>query len=301
VPAPTGECLLALDFGGTKIALAVADTTGRIEKRVDLPTRAGEGAERVLQRGLGAAKQLLAEQGGALHSVGVSSMGITLEERVVLAPNVPGWDRLALPDALRRAFGAVPIRIENDVKAASFAELKWGALRGVDSGIYVNLGTGIAAALVVDGRIVRGAHGASGEIGFNPLSPSTREGVARGRAPLEESFGGRALEDRIRDTLGMGIEDAFARYRTQGRVRRVLDEYFDTISFHLANLAIALDPSRIVLGAGLMRSAEIVLPALRDRILCFTPFPVEVQPARFLTDAALVGAVALALEPLPEI
>lgn len=294
-------CLLALDFGGTKIGLAVADASGRIERREEIPTDAEEGAERVLARGLEAAQQLLREQGGALKAVGVSTMGITLDERVVLAPNVPRWDRLALPKSLRQAFGTVPIRIENDVKAATFAELKWGALQGVANGIYVNLGTGIAAGLVVGGRIVRGAHGAAGEIGFDPLSAEEWEAAAPGAAPLEESFGGRALAERVWGDLGLDIEDAFARYRQDLKVRRVLDEFFDTLAFHLANLAIALDPSRIVLGAGLMRSEPIVRPALQERLARFTPFPVEVCSSAFKTEAALVGAVALALEPLPEI
>ena len=59
------------------------------------------------------------------------------------------------------------MRVATDVKAAATAEARWGALAGYDPAIYLNLGTGLGAAIVVDGRVVKGAHGASGEIGYN--------------------------------------------------------------------------------------------------------------------------------------
>ena len=69
----------------------------------------------------------------------------------------------------------------------------------------------------------------------------------------------------------------------------------DELSMHVANLAIALDPERIAVGGGLVRSADVLLPALADRLAHAVPFPPELVPARFDQDAALLGAVALAL------
>lgn len=291
--------LLGLDFGGTKIASALASTDGDVIAREEIPTNADRGAAEVIERGIEAATRLVAEGQGSLRGIGVASMGITLEDRVLLAPNVPGWEQMAIPRRLREAFGDIPVRIENDVKAATYAELRWGALRGVENGVYVNLGTGIAAGLLVGGCIIRGAHGAAGEIGFNPLRPGDRAGAPSGHAPLEEYRGGRALARRMRERYGLEVGEAFAGYRDTAEVREEIDEILDDLAFHLANLAIALDPSRIVLGAGLMRSADIVVPGLRERLDRFTPFPLEIVAARFLTDAALYGAVALAAAPMP--
>src|SRR5262249_424423 len=105
-------------------------------------------------------------QPGRLVGVGVSTMGITFEDRIELAPNVQGWSRLRLPEMLRGQYPGVNIRIDNDVKAAAFAELTWGALQGADPGIYVNLGSGIAATIIAGGKVFAGAHGAAGEYGY---------------------------------------------------------------------------------------------------------------------------------------
>lgn len=295
------DVLVGLDFGGTKVAIALGDLTGRIITREEFPTNSASGAAQAIERGIEVAARLITEDGSALRGVGVASMGITLEDRVLLAPNVPGWGQLAIPRGVREAFGDVPVRIENDVKAATYAELRWGALRGVENGIYLNLGTGIAAGLVVGGRIVRGAHGAAGEIGFNLRSPGEDEGAAGGRAPLEEWVGGRVWATRMWERYGLEMGEVFARSRDVPEVREEIDRMFDELAFHVANLAIALDPSRIVLGAGLMRSAGVILRALRERLDRFMPFPVEIVAAHFLTDAALMGAVALAAAPMPSI
>jgi glucokinase len=295
----TPACTLGVDIGGTKIAIAVANADGDIVRRDGLPTQDQGGAEGAILRAIDAGKRLLAKHDGALQGVGVATMGVTLEDRVLLAPAVAGWEKLAIPATFRHAFPGTPIRIENDVNAATFAEMRWGALHGVDTGIYLNLGTGIAAGLVVGGRILRGAHGAAGEIGFNPRTPHDELGAATGHVPLEEWAGGRGLAARANQQLGLTVEELFANYDRDTAARELVDGTLQEIAFHLANLAIAMDPSRIVLGAGTMRAGDLVLETLRRRIIPFMPFPIEVVPARFTLDAALIGAVALALEPMP--
>src|SRR5262249_38966339 len=139
------DFVLGLDFGGTKIALATANLAGEMVHRRTLATCAEQGAEQAVARTLASARDLVAltqaEQGGKLLSVGVSTMGITLEDRVLMAPNVPGWDALALPPLFRQAFETEVVCLANDVKVAALAELRWGALKGVQTGLYLNLGT----------------------------------------------------------------------------------------------------------------------------------------------------------------
>ena len=97
----------------------------------------------------------------------------------------PGWEDLAIPAAIEEAFPALPARFGNDVKLAALAELTWGALAGVDCGVYVNLGTGIAATLVIDGRVVEGAHGAAGEVGYW-LTDGSATPLMAGTAPFRQ-------------------------------------------------------------------------------------------------------------------
>jgi glucokinase len=300
----TRDFVLAFDFGGTKIALATAGLDGSPICRQTLPTRAEMGAEAVIGRAIEAGRQVVDETRktypGTLCAVGAATFGVIHGDRISMAPNVPGWEQLPLRHLLSDAFGVEGVGLENDVKAATSAELRWGALEGVDTGLFLNLGTGIAAGLVVGGDVVRGAHGACGEIGYDPRSPQEAVGVRHERAPFEEFAGGRAIEERARRVLGVNctLDDLFEQASEDGPARQFVDATLDEISFQLCCLAIALDPERIVVGGGLMRSRDVVLPRLTDRLNEFVPFPPQVVEARFSLDAGLMGGIAVALDCL---
>src|SRR5579884_3211860 len=98
--AAVSDVVLAFDFGGTKMAIATAACSGQILQRTELPTRGAEGAEQALARAVTAGTSLLREtagDGAVPRGVGVSTMGITLEDHVLMAPNVVGWERQAIP------------------------------------------------------------------------------------------------------------------------------------------------------------------------------------------------------------
>jgi glucokinase len=290
------ELLVGFDLGGTKLAVILADRSGSRVSGEVLPTHADQGAEQAVRRAIALAQRLLADRSAVAAGVGVSTMGVTYDDHVELAPNVPGWDRLALPEFLGEAFAPAPVSIANDVKAAALAELRWGELRGVDTGIYLNLGTGIAAALVVGGAVLDGAHGASGEIGYWTRSRVDTPGAADGRAPLEEYVGGSGVLLRARQELGVdrgvsalaGLDDPAA--------RAFLDDLYAEIALHTANLTIAVDPERVVVGGGYARGSGIVFEAIRARLDAFVPYPPELRPAAFGADAGTAGAIALAMD-----
>jgi glucokinase len=286
--------VLAIDFGGTKVALgtaAVDAPDGRPHTTVRLRTLGGAGALQVVDRTLTAARELL----GAPAAVGVSTFGVVRDDLIRLAPNVPGWDGLALPGLLRAEFGATPVAIDNDVNAGAAAELRWGALRGVDVGLYVNLGTGLAAALIAGGHVLPGAHGAAGEIGY--LRDTAADPTfADGNAPLEEAVSGGALARRGSALLGREVSAAelFELHAEPG-VGELLDEALDTLSRTIANLCVTLDPERVVIGGGMMGAAAHILPRVATALAASVPFPPRLATARFVDDAPLIGALALAL------
>jgi glucokinase len=218
---------------------------------------------------------------------------------MLLAPNVPGWDGLDLPARLEEALGTTVV-FGNDVNAAALAEARWGALGGTDAGVFVSLGTGIKAGLVIGGRVFTGAHGAAGEIGYSLRNAADDAGFASGHAPLEEYVGGRALGERASALLGeeLSAADVFANPELPPAF---VNHWLAELTMHVANLAIAIDPQRIALGGGLMAHGDTILPALRERVLEAVPFPPDVVPARFLYDGALRGAVALALDGVSEL
>jgi glucokinase len=302
-PGPSTGFVLAVDFGGTKLDVATATPDGSLVLAERLETHADRGADQAIERALDRGRALVAATAqrldGDLLAVGASSPGIVLEDRILLAPNVPGWTTLALGERLRDAFATDAVVCETDVKAAALAESRWGALRGADPGVFLSLGTGLAAGIVLGGRVLRGANGAAGEIGYALRGVHDAVGAAGGRAPLEEHAGGRALGERGARLLGTApaAADVFARAAGgDPEARLLVDETLDELAVHVANLAIALDPARIAVGGGMMGSADVVLAALRGRVRDAVPFPPEVVAARFVHDAALRGAAALALD-----
>src|SRR3954447_22861984 len=287
------QFVLALDFGGTKIDVGTARLDGELILAERIQTRAEHGALQAVERALEAARDLAERTDGDCIGAGAVSPGIVEDDRVLLAPNVPGWDALQLRALLREGLSLGSIALANDVNPAALAEARWGGLARSAGGIFVSLGTGVKAGLVIGGRVFEGAHRAAGEIGYSLRHAADGPSFATGHAPLEEFVGGRALGERASALVGAQLRaaDAFTHAEIPPSF---LKHWLAEPSMHVANPAIALDPERVAVGGGLMAHAETILPALRDRVAAAVPFPPDVVPARFLQDGALRGAAALA-------
>jgi glucokinase len=310
--------VLALDFGGTKTAVAVCDLAGGVLSSAAADAgrpagdRPGASAREVFGDGILAARDLLAATapGSELAAVGAATFGIPFEDRVELAPAIDGWESLAFGRELRAAFRGVPVRIATDAKAAAAAESRWGALRGCDPGVYLNLGTGLSAALVIGGRVVAGRDGAAGEIGYS-LRAISDVGLALGeRVPLEDVVSGQGLA-RQASRLGqrapagpagpppagpLTAADVFSGAHQDPDLTGLLSDMIAELALHLVNLAICLNPVRIAAGGGLVRSWDRLGPPLDRALAAGAPFPPELVLARFPYDAPLRGAAALAAD-----
>ena len=296
---------LAFDFGGTKIDIALATQGPHIIDRKTLETRAELGAVQAVERALATGRELVQTHGEqALSAVGVSTMGYTREDGVDLAPNVPGWEVLRLPDAFRREFPRVPVALDNDVRAAAIAELKWGALAGVSAGLYVNFGTGVASTVVIDGVVYPGSHGLAGEVGcwlvrgskVAPDQPSPR-----GAAPfssLETEVGGAGVRHRAQ-TLGLAGGFAELVMSSDGTAMALVEDVLRQIAMCVTNMAILLDPARIVLGGGYTGSGDQLVAVITDSLHRSAPGRPEVVIGRFGSNAGLYGAVAVAESATP--
>jgi glucokinase len=297
----TGNVLLGIDFGGTKIAVALADPRGRILASATVDSLGELGARAAFERGIGAARGLLDDAAGqTLAAVGVSTFGIPFDDRVDLAPAIPGWDVLPLGRELRSAFPGARIAMATDAKAAAHAEATWGALAGCDPAIYLNLGTGLSAAIVTGGQVMMGRNGASGEIGYNLRTVGDVGAGLDHRVPLEWMVSARALAQRATAAAGPGREltaaEAFGASAGNQALADVIDDFIAELSFHLVNLAICIDPVRIAVGGGMTGSWERLRPGLDRALRAGVPFPPELVLAEFNFDAPLIGAVALAVE-----
>lgn len=303
--SPTGGAVLALDIGGTKIAAGVGSANGEITRELGEPTVAAQGAETVLKRAIALARRCYEEElaaGGRVDAIGVSTMGFTYATHVELAPNVPGWDRLTIPVAFESAFSSLPVVIGNDVRLAAQAEIAWGSLTDIQDGIYLNLGSGICAAIVSGGQLINGGHGAAGEVAYSLFRGVPEERMAAdGAAPFEEWFGGAGAAARLVEAgLPTSMAEVVERRHEDPAARAFVDELWTGIAVMAANLCSAFDPTVLSLGGGYLRGDSGVLERVQEVLARAVPYPPTVVRARFGADASLRGAAAAAFAALGE-
>ena len=301
---PRHGLLLAIDVGGTKTQIACYDSAStRLTTRMLATHAPGLLGRPALERILAAARETMAGIGNLpLLAVAAVFPGVVRGSTLLMAPNTPGFESLDLRSLLAEGLGCETVTLDNDVKAGALAEARWGSLVGIDNAIYLNLGTGLAAAAIANGKLVRGQNGAAMEIGYllspflDPARPAQWRTFADGAAPLEELFSGNALSQLAVEMLGQGHQALDLFSSTDTAVRLALEQRIAACAVQVANLAVALDVGRIAIGGGMFRQASTLGPIIEQLIARVVPFPPQIVAARFTHDAPLWGALDMAME-----
>lgn len=289
----TPSKFLGFDFGGTKVDIGIGEADGTLLEHRRLWVRDFATAELLVEAAMAEGRGLAGAYGAA--AVGVSTMGITHPDHVELAPNVPGWRDLQLPRWFADVFSNQPTVIENDVRAACHAELMWGSLRGQRAAAYLNLGTGIAIALVIEGQVWPGVHGAAGEIAY--LWRPDEPGFSAGHAPFEEQFGGGAIDRLVAEKFSplTNVKELFDHSFRDG-AEDFLRETFGVIARRVGHVLLALDVSTVSVGGGIARRFETFSPIFEEEWRAYLPYPPHLVSSRFIHRAGLYGALALAVK-----
>ncbi len=253
---------VGLDIGGTKTHGVVLSADGSILAQVRKSTQPG--AEGVVDTAARVFAALGREIGERLTGpVGVGVPGLVDVERGMLrhAVNLDvNGDDLPLRDLLAERLG-VEVVLENDVNAAALAAR---ALVEADDVVYLSVGTGLAAGLVLDGRLRRGEHGAAGEIGHLPVDPAGQECGCGQVGCLETIASGRALARAWPTPDGPPAAALFAA-AAAGDARAVVvrDRFCWGVACAIRALGLTIDPERIVLGGGVSEVGE----PLREQVV----------------------------------
>ena len=177
--------ILAVDLGGTKVAVAVVSSRGAIRDRITEPVDTSSThapVEQIVR---------LARASGAFDGVGIAVPGLARPDGTVWAPNLPGWERVPLARLVRQKL-KVPVVVDSDRNAAVLGEAWRGAAQGRTDVIALIIGTGIGAGILSGGRILRGAHELSGCAGWLVVTDETNENTSRGGS-LEALAAGPAV------------------------------------------------------------------------------------------------------------
>jgi predicted NBD/HSP70 family sugar kinase len=287
---------LALDLGGTTTRAALV-RGGRVEQRSVAPTPAREGPEAAVA----VAAELLTPFVGRVDAVCVAATGRVHDGRVsaVNRATLPGWDEFPLARALAELTG-LPVRVVNDAHAATWGEARFGAGRGARDFAFVTVSTGIGAGVVAEGRLLRGARGLAGHLGFWNLAG---DGVAGsvgapdgGRTVLEHLASGTGIARAGSAACGEPLSTREVFERAEGgdaRARAVVQEAVDALARALVDLRWLVDPERVAVG-GSVGLAPGYLVALREALSRLEPEdPLAVVAADLGADAGLLGAAAL--------
>jgi glucokinase len=293
--------VVALDVGGTNIKGAVVDGEGRVGTVLRRPTRAAEGPQAALEAVLGLAAELACAS-PATVGVGLAVPGLVDERTgtVLQAVNLR-WEQLAIGAAVRERLG-VPVAVMHDVRAGALAEGLLGAARGVRDFLLLTLGTGVGAAIVIDGRPHTGVHGTGGELGHVAIDP--RGPICGcGRAGCLEAFASaghvaRRYRDMAGDAAGECSAEDVARRATDGDAlaAEVWRGALDALAVAIANYITLLDPELVVIGGGRAAAGEDLFGPLRRRLAAHVRFAdaPPVVPAALGEEAGRWGAAIAA-------
>ncbi len=303
----TEPLYVGVDCGGTKLRAAASNIWGDIAAEIDVPTHAEGGGDGDLAAAINSLVADLLESldaaPGRVGGIGVGLPFVCHGGKAYLNRNVGRLDPGGLESDLSRNWGA-PIAILNDVKCAALGEAWAGAGRGVDPFIFVNVGTGLSAAVYAGGRVLEGAHGAAGEIGYWIVDPAGQKGFSEKAGPLEEAMSGVGLADayaRAGGERGSGIgrasaEEVFRRaLRGEPKAAEIVESAFASFLPALANIAILLDPELIIMGGGVSRSLVRYAGRIESYVSRVSPFPRRVAFSPLRGKSGLIGAMRLAV------
>ncbi len=318
---PARPLLVGVDVGGTKIAVLITTPEGTILGRATRASSAGDqnGAAEAIATTIETA---LADAGTTVDDVAVIGVGVPgrvdpATGNVTIAVNL-GWTDLALRDALEARLGR-PCVIENDARAAAVGLHYRRVLGEADDIAYLAVGTGIAAGVVLDGRLHRGARGLAGEIGHAIADSAGPVCTCGQRGCLEALVSGpsiarRAVEALATDTGGSRLGQipiselsAVDVYEAATAGDRLATDLVEDVGRQLAwaihLLVMAYDVDRVVLGGGVSHAGETFMAPIKrelDRLRAASPIAGELLPHGVVealpvgADAGVLGAVAIA-------
>ncbi|HET8598711.1 MAG TPA: ROK family protein [Segeticoccus sp.] len=298
--------VIAVDVGGSSIKAALMDQRARVLAAARAATpRDDTTGEQVVAEVADLVGRLAASSSEPVGAVGLVVPGIVDEQRgrSVFAGNL-GWHDLPLRDLLSVACG-LPVAFGHDVRAGGLAEVRLGAARGHRNALVVPVGTGIAAALVIDGQPYAG-NGYAGELGHLVVEPGGEPCVCGRRGCLEAIASAAALARRYSARSGepvRGAADVVERVAAGDPVAQaVWDEGITALARGLDAAITLLDPEIVVLAGGLALAGDRLVREVRDRLaaqLTFQPVP-EITTAQLGDEAGCLGAGLLALDLLTQ-
>jgi glucokinase len=311
-------CLLAVDLGGTKLALAVFSKTGELlrKQKLMLGKRAGTEVGALIIEHIRILIDEQKEREQPISSIGVSIPGIYhTKEGTVWAPNIPGWDNYPLLQQVQTVAVGIPVSIDSDRSCYILGEWWKGAAIDCTDAIFLAVGTGIGAGILSGGTVLRGSNDIGGAIGWMALkqpfdseykqcgcfeTSASGEGIVKLAKKL--LLHNRDYDGVLRDKLQtLTATDVFYAYESKDLVAtEVVQHCIEMWGMAIANLVSLFNPQKIILGGGVFGPAIKFIPAIYQEATNWAqPVSIKqvvIEPSSLGREAGLYGAAYLALQ-----
>jgi predicted NBD/HSP70 family sugar kinase len=297
--------VVGADIGGSNVRVAAADLFGEPICNLKQPT-AKDGSRAVGVQILEMVSEAIDRASGAHGpplALGISSPGVVDQAsgRVTsLAYNVApegGFDPL---EVIRDRFD-LPVLVENNVNLAAVGEQWFGLARGVSTMVFIAIGAGIGMGIIIDDEVVRGAHGAAGEIAYLPLVGDPFNPRHRLHGGLEDEVGATGIVAAFNARRAAGdpepssVEQVFELAASgNAAAQEVVDHVASRLGTAIATVCAILDPELVVLGGGIGASPLLLRP-VRGAAAALVPMTARIETSLLGERAALQGAIAVAL------
>lgn len=282
--------VIAVDLGGTKVAVATVDPRGRLSDRVEEPVDTSDVIGQIVR--------LSRDRKAA--AIGVAVPGLVRRNGMVWAPNLPGWDHVPLARLMTRRLG-IPAFVESDRNAVVLGEAWRGAGRGKTDVIVLIVGTGIGAGILSEGRLIRGSHELSGCAGWMVVSDDVNDMTARSGA-LEALVAGPAVARAYggkKQPHATASDAAEAARKGNPHALDIFSRVARQLGHAIANLISLFDPQVIVLTGGVTNAADLFFDEMKRAVLeraqPLSAPDVEIVVSALGVEANLIGAARLAL------
>jgi len=309
---PEGIYAIGLDIGGTNVKGGLVDATGQLRKSLSEATpRTVEGFKKL-------ARSFFDKLGSGvpIRAVGIGCKGV-VDVKTTLLVRSPGdlhhLEGHSLRDLVSAGAPGKPVYADNDARTALIAEWLWGAAKGCQNVLMLTLGTGVGGAMLMQGQIMRGAHGVAGHVGHMTIDPHGPMCICGNYGCLESVFSARAIEAqafsarhrRVNSTLTDRDRDADCAqvFQAAAASDEVAQWIINRATLHLgaaiASLVHLVDPELIILGGQIAESGSQLLDPLRKELRSRTRFLIgrdlPIVFPRVPSHTGVIGAAGLAL------
>lgn len=316
---PDRGFVLGIDMGATHVTILLADHSARLIGEIESPLEISAGPRVCLKTVVDLAQALLEQHNvplAKIHAVGVGVPGPVVAGAGIVSfpPIMPGWNGFPISDTLVNEFNC-PVILSNDAELGAVGEWAYGAARGVHNLLYLKVGTGIGAGILLDGQIYRGISGSAGEIGHITINENGPLCTCGNYGCLEAMAGGKAIAAKAVELVQKGLRTQLASIQPVGKIRsqdvinaarggdllsqQIIMEVGVHLGTALASAVNLFNPAMIVVGGGVAQIGDLLLEPVRrtvyQRGLRTASQAVRITTALLERRSSGMGAVVQAL------